>query len=185
MVEELASEERGRLARRKELVQQTWRAVELGLDVQATRQFYVRLFEKYPEIKPLFGNVDMELQAKKLYEVIKVAVRFLDNMDQLVPTLKDLGVRHARCYSVKREHYDAVTDTFIRVLNEFIFSQWNRGIEGSIWLLDVADAWAWVLTFIGNTMADAADEAMQQQKPKDSNAVSSEQLVGAPATEIS
>jgi len=182
-VVELAPEDWDRLARRKELVRQTWRAVELGLDVRATRQFYVKLFQKYPEIKPHFNNVNMELQAKKLHEVFKVAVRFLDNMDQLVPTLKDLGIRHARCYGVKREHYDAVTDSFIRVLNELVFCDWKQGLEGSIRLLDIADAWSWVLTFIGNTMADAADEDMQ--KPKAVEDTPSDQAAGTSTTEAS
>jgi hemoglobin-like flavoprotein len=154
----LPPEDQCRFLRRKKNVQQTWRAVEFGLDVEAMRIFYKTLFERYPSLKPMFSKTDMEKQAKKLFDVVRVVVRLLDDFDTLVPVLKDLGVKHARMYGVKREHYDAVIECFMSVLTGYVCSQWPTDMAGSLWSVDVADAWAWALTFIGNTMADAADE---------------------------
>lgn len=156
------------IANKKKLVQQTWRAVELGLDVRATVAFYNRLFEKYPDTVAMFEGANMELQAKKLYEVLQVAVRCLDSLDALVPVLEDLGERHAIAYGVKREHYDAVTDVFIEVLNNYISANWEQSFQfHGLWKIQVAEAWAWVLTLVGKTMADAADKAINAKASTD------------------
>jgi len=148
--------------RRKRLIQQTWKLVEDGLDVDATRRFYKRLFEKYPDVEEVFGGVDMEMQSQKLYEVLRVAIRFLDNIDGLMPTLREMGVRHARAYNVKRSQYNAVTEVFIETLNEYLGEALRPVFKEStaIVQLDVAAAWGWVLTLIGTTMADAGEAAV-------------------------
>ena len=154
-------EEEELFERRKKVIQTSWRAVQFGLDIQATKIFYDRLFDEYPCVRPMFKD-DMEAQYNKLYEAVSLAVRFLDNVDELVPVLKDLGVRHAG-YGVVRLHYEAVTDCFLWTLNTYIFSQMpnNNAIK---WAFDVADAWDWALTFIGKTMADAADEEAEKRR---------------------
>lgn len=158
-----AEVEQERFERRKALIQQTWRAVEFGLDVEATRLFYDKLFRQYPSVIPMFASADMEAQATKLFEVVRVAVRLLDNVEQLVPILQDMGVRHARSYGVERAHYGAVTEVFVEVFNEYIRGTMPTQLAcGSMarWSLEVAEAWQWVLTLIGKTMADAADAAI-------------------------
>ena len=40
--------------------------MEDSLGEESTRLFYKRLFEKYPEVLPLFGRADMDAQAEKL-----------------------------------------------------------------------------------------------------------------------
>jgi hemoglobin-like flavoprotein len=150
---------------RKRWIRQTWHAVEHGLDVHATEAFYQRLFVRYPETRDMFRECNMQLQAQKLYEVLRVAVRFLDQFDALVPTLQELGERHAQHYGVIREHYHATTIVFIEVLTTYIlYSQWPAGLA-DLWRDEVADAWTWLLDLIGTTMADAADEAIQK-KPR-------------------
>lgn len=131
------------LERRKQLIRETWSAVETGLNVQATEAFYQRLFQRYPEVEEMFDHADMRIQAMKLYEVLRVCVRFLDDMDSLAPILEDMGIRHAEAYGVVREHYSAVTEIFIEVLNEFISKQFADELSGSIYALDVAHAWSW------------------------------------------
>lgn len=147
--------------RRKILVQQTWRLVEQALSVKATEKFYARLFQRHPDVKLMFHSTNMDAQALKLYELLRVAVRFIDGMDQLVPVLKEMGIRHARAFGVRREHYAATTEILIEVINESLESQLESVVEDSmaLWKLDVAAAWSWVLSFIGNTMASAAEEA--------------------------
>lgn len=144
--------------RRKTLIQQTWRSVEFGLGQKATETFYDRLFTNYPAVKSLFEHTSMEGQSQKLYGVLRLAVRSLDDLDSVIPTVQELGRRHARSYGVKREYYGAVTRTFIEIVHEYIASQWGT-MAGTRYMVDVADAWAWCLNLIGDIMADAADEA--------------------------
>ena len=131
------------LERRKTLIRETWGAVEQGLNVQATEAFYARLFERHSEVESMFEHADMRIQAMKLYEVLRVAVRFLDNMETLTPVLEDMGIRHAEAYGVVREHYNAMTDVFITILNEYFSQHFPDKLSGSIYAMDVAHAWSW------------------------------------------
>jgi hemoglobin-like flavoprotein len=152
------------LERRKTLVKQSWRAVEFGLGGEATVAFYELLFARFPSVKPLFAGTTTEVQAEKLYAVLRVAIRSLDDLDALVPVLQEMGVRHAISYGVVREHYGAVTQVFIELLHQFIGSQWSESMRMSgatcRYMVEVADAWTWVLNLIGGVMADAADAAL-------------------------
>lgn len=171
--------------RRKTLIKKTWRMVETSLQSDATLLFYERLFSNYPEVKPMFASVDMEMQAKKLYDVLRVAVRFLDNVEELVPTLQDMGARHALSYGVKRGHYTAVTQTFIAMMNDIIEEKLQVSPESLLlWKMDVAAAWAWVLTLLGNTMADAGEVAVAQKNQKNA-AVESHLSSSPPVTTAS
>jgi hemoglobin-like flavoprotein len=152
------------LQNRKRLIRQTWSLVEQHWNVQLTRAFYQRLFEKHPSTKGMFMNSSIDLQAWKLYEILRVAVKYMDNVEVLLPSIKEMGVRHARAYHVTRSHYNAVTGVFIEVLNEFMEKSLQPIVGDSfvLWRMDVTAAWAWILTLIGSAMADAADEAIKE-----------------------
>ena len=132
------------LERRKRLIRETWCAVEQGLNVHATEAFYARLFERHKELEKMFAHADMRIQAMKLYEVLRVSVRFLDNMEQLTPMLQDMGVRHAEAYGVVREHYDAMNEVFITILNEYFSQHFPDKLSGAVYAMDVGHAWSWV-----------------------------------------
>lgn len=121
--------------KRKEAVQRTWKAVEDSLAVDATKLFYQRLFEQYPQVKPLFEKADMEAQATKLYKTVSLAVKYLDDVESLLPELEELGKRHATEWSCKREHYDAVGECLVWTLQQGL---------GDAWTPEVADAWTFV-----------------------------------------
>ena len=73
----------------KVLVQQTFAKVVPIAD-QAAALFYGRLFEMDPSLRPLF-KTDLVEQGKKLMQMIGVAVKGLDTLDQLVPAVQNLG----------------------------------------------------------------------------------------------
>ena len=81
------------LETRKATIQQTWKAVQDSLSVDATKLFYQRLFDQYPAVKPLFADADMDAQAEKLYKTVSLAVDYLNDMESLVPVLQELGAR--------------------------------------------------------------------------------------------
>jgi len=152
--------------RRKELIKQTWALVEREVGVESTTVFYKRLWALHPEVRPVFRNTDIGVQSRKLYEMLRVAVRYIDQIDEMLPTLRGMGVRHARAYGVKREHYSAVTEVFVDVLNELLEDALLKERERlgitrasmAVLRLDIAAAWSWLLTVIGDSMANAADE---------------------------
>ena len=151
------------LARRKALVKQTWLSMEFGLGEEATVCFYDRLFAKFPNVEPLFANTSLQVQSHKLYLTLRLAVRSLDDLDAIIPTLQELGRRHAQSYGVVPEYYGAVTQTFIEVLHEYICSKWTN-MACSRYMVDVADAWTWCLNLVGGVMADAAEKALAEDR---------------------
>ena len=128
----------------KLLVQSSWDKVVPIAD-QAAEIFYGKLFEMDPEVKPLFANSDMSEQGKKLMQMITMAVKGLDNLDQLVPAVQELGKRHVG-YGVTAEHYDtvgaALLDTLAAGLGEAFTPETKE---------------AWTLTY--TTLADVMKEA--------------------------
>jgi hemoglobin-like flavoprotein len=129
------------------LVQDSWAAVE-PISEAAAALFYGRLFEQAPEVQGLFGG-DMEEQGRKLMTMIGVAVRGLGRIDQIVPAVRNLGVRHAG-YGVRDEHYDIVGAALLWTLEQGL----GDGFTG-----EVADAWADAYALLATTMRDAAAEA--------------------------
>jgi hemoglobin-like flavoprotein len=67
---------------------------------QAAALFYANLFELNPTLKTLFrGN--MQVQGKKLMQMIGAAVGKLNDLETLVPILQGLALRHSS-YGVKK-----------------------------------------------------------------------------------
>ena len=90
------------------LVQSTLSKV-LPIKEKAAELFYNRLFEIDPSTKPLF-RWDIKVQGRKLMDMITSAVYGLNDMETLVPTVRDLGRRHSE-YGVKLYRYGSVATT--------------------------------------------------------------------------
>jgi hemoglobin-like flavoprotein len=71
----------------KQIVQNTWEQIAPIADTTA-ELFYGRLFELDPMLRQLFASTNMEAQGKKLMEMLAMAVKGLDNLDQLVPSVE-------------------------------------------------------------------------------------------------
>ncbi|MEW8264444.1 MAG: globin family protein, partial [Candidatus Thiodiazotropha taylori] len=110
-------------------VKSSWSKVEPIAD-QAAALFYGRLFEVYPEVKPYFKG-DMEAQGKKLMSMIGTAVGSLDNLEPLLPVIRESGKRHAE-YGVQAVDYDKVADALLWTLAEGL---------GDAFTDEVKDAW--------------------------------------------
>jgi hemoglobin-like flavoprotein len=128
----------------KVLVQSTFAKVAPIADAAAA-MFYARLFELDPSLRPLF-TTDLAEQGRKLMQMIAVAVNGLDRLDELVPAVRQLGVRHAR-YGVEDRHYDTVAEALLWTL--------ERGL-GSDFTPAVKDAWTTVYGVLATTMKEAA-----------------------------
>lgn len=98
------------------LVQQSWEQV-LPIADTAAQLFYGRLFELDPSLKHMFSQTNMAEQRKKLMQIITVAVRGLNRLDELIPAVEALGSRHAG-YGVTNDHYATVGDALIWTLEK-------------------------------------------------------------------
>lgn len=94
--------------------------------------FYRHLFADYPAVIPLFENVDLAAQKKKLLYSLMLAVENLRRPEVLVPALEAMGSRHVD-YGAREEHYPAVGATLLKSLAE---------IAGPAWNDQLATAWA-------------------------------------------
>jgi hemoglobin-like flavoprotein len=130
-----------------ELVQSSWQQVPYTLEETATR-FYGRLFEADPALKRLFRG-DMNEQGRKSMSMLTFLVNSLGRMDEIVPTLRSLGARHAG-YGVRDEHYGTVGATLLATLEQAL---------GPRFTPEVRSAWLAALDAIAGTMTQPAAKA--------------------------
>ena len=132
----------------KRLVQDTFATIAPIAD-DAAVLFYRRLFELDPSLQRMFRG-DMAEQRKRLMQMIAVAVKGLDRLDQLVPAVQDLGRRHAG-YGVEDRHYETVGAALLWTL--------EKGL-GDAFTADVREAWTTVYGILATTMKEAARDAL-------------------------
>src|SRR5262245_61670935 len=128
------------------LVRDSWRQV-LPIKERAGELFYQRLFELDPGLQPLFRG-DMTDQGRKLMAVLGTVVSRLDRLGELLPTVQELGRRHA-AYGVKDEHYDTVGTALLSTL---------RAGLGDALSLEAEEAWALAYATLAGVMKAAAGD---------------------------
>jgi hemoglobin-like flavoprotein len=107
--------------------------------------FYRRLFEIDPSLRPLFPG-DMSDQRRKLMAMVEFAVTRLDQVQELLPVIEALGVRHGR-YGVIQKHYDSFGAAWL----------WTLAHElGTDFTAEVKDAWLAVYGLLANVMKGSA-----------------------------
>lgn len=132
-----------------ELVKSTWGMVVPIAD-KAAELFYGRLFELEPEYKALFKG-DMTEQGKKLMKTINIAVEALDDVEPLIPTLKQMGADHAG-YGVKERDYNVVGAALLWTLEQGL---------GDAFTDEVKNAWGAVYEVLATVMKQGAAEAAE------------------------
>lgn len=111
----------------------------------AASLFYGRLFALDPTLKPLFKS-DMTEQGKKLMQMLAVAVSNLNNLDEIVPAVAALAVRHVS-YNVTPEMYDTVGEALLWTLGEGLGEDFTPEVEA---------AWTEVYVTLATVMKTAA-----------------------------
>jgi hemoglobin-like flavoprotein len=129
------------------LVRASWAKVE-PISEQAAGLFYGRLFEVYPEVRPMFKG-DMKKQGNKLVVMLSTAVNALDDLDPLIPAIKKMGARHAR-YGVHDDDYEKVADALLWTLGQGL---------GDDFTPEVKSAWVGVYSALADTMKAGAAES--------------------------
>lgn len=127
-----------------EILESSFEALVPQADLLVVR-FYEVLFEKYPAVQPMFSEVEIEKQQKKLLDSLVLVVNTLRNPNKLVPALQALGKKHQN-YGAISEHYGAVAEVLLEVMAEF---------AGDLWSEEVETAWSDALQLVANVMLDA------------------------------
>ena len=131
------------------LVQNTWSKL-VPISEKAADIFYTRLFEIEPSARPLFkGN--MNEKGRRLMDMINTAVENLNNLEAIVPTVQDLGRRHA-VYGVQDQHYSSAGSPLLWTLCQAL---------GAEFTTEVKEAWAEVYQILAGVMQAAAAEPHQ------------------------
>lgn len=132
--------------KQKCLVQDSWEKI-VPIEATAAELFYGKLFELDPGLKPMFEGSDMKEQGKKLMLMIGAAVKGLDTLGELVPTVQSLGKRHVG-YGVKASHYDTVAAALLDTL--------GKGL-GDDFCDECKEAWTITYTTLANVMIEAGE----------------------------
>jgi hemoglobin-like flavoprotein len=109
--------------------------------------FYGRLFQIDPRLRPMFKQ-DIELQGRKLMDMLTTLTANLDCFEDLVPMLKALGQRHAG-YGVRPEHYELVTTALIWAFGTALDREFYPELRG---------AWRTVIELAATVMKEGAAE---------------------------
>ena len=132
--------------RQKQLVRDSFASVK-DLAEPLAQLFYGRLFESYPQVRPMFGN-DMRAQGRKLMATIDAAIEALDDFDRARPMLRELGRRHLG-FGAEPEHYELVMSCLIWALGQGI------GLNA-----EQRQAWTAAITAINTEMLLGAVESV-------------------------
>ena len=130
-----------------EVLESSFKALE-PLGESLTRKFYENLFERFPDVVPMFKGTSVEEQHKKLWAALQLVVNELRNPQNLTEALQGLGKRHKE-YGAVAAHYQAVAETLLDVMQEF---------AGDLWTDEVANAWKTALITIADVMIKASEE---------------------------
>ena len=142
----LTKPEKKMTPRQVALVQDSWKKI-VPIKDMAALLFYARLFELDPSLRPHFRK-PLDMQGRKLMAMLGTAVGCLGRLEELTPTVEELGRRHA-VYGVKDENYDTVAAAFLWMLEQALDLDFTP---------EVRDAWTTAYTTLANVMKDAAND---------------------------
>jgi hemoglobin-like flavoprotein len=126
------------------LVQDSWKRIHPTAP-RFAGLFYSRLFALDASVRPLFKS-DLGEQGRKVMSMISIAVSSLTRLDMIVPTVQDLGRRHAT-YGVEDRHYTVVGAALVWTLEQELNHHFTAEVE---------HAWRAAYHVLATTMKQAA-----------------------------
>lgn len=136
-----------------ELIRQSFGQVAPIADL-AAMLFYKRLFELDPSLRPLFPP-SLDIQGRKLMQMIGAAVGQLERPTVLIPVLENLGRRHVG-YGVEDRHYDTVGTALLWTLEQGLGAAFTPAVRA---------AWTELYTVVATTMKNAAAQVAAAESP--------------------
>jgi hemoglobin-like flavoprotein len=111
-------------------------------------RFYQRLFAQYPQVRPLFKTPPEE-QHKKLLTSLGVVVSHVNRLEEVVPYLHAMGIRHL-AYGTETGHYAAVGENLLAVLQEHLS-------KAGDWTPEMQETWSEAVNAVAQVMVEAAE----------------------------
>ena len=130
-------------------------ALEESFDAVAPRgdelmdEFYARLFEQAPAVKPLFAGTDLKRQKAMLLGTLVLLRKSLRDLGRVVPKLRELGARHV-AYGAQPEHYPVVGEVLIASM---------AAVAGPAWRPEYERAWGQAFEVVAGAMIEGAQAA--------------------------
>lgn len=120
--------------------------------IELTQLFYKTMFENNPEVKPLFdiSRQNSGEQPKLLAMAILAAAENIDNLEVMIPAVKNIGLKHVAA-NIKPEHYPIVGKNLLLAMEALL----NPGVE-------VIEAWAKAYTVISDIFIKMENEIYNQ-----------------------
>ncbi len=128
----------------KTLVRATFARIAPIAD-QAGAMLYEKMFAIDPDLRRLF-KIDIATQGAKLMAVVAAAVANLDRLDEIMPTVRELGRRHV-AYGVKDRDFDTGGVALLQTLEAAFGDDFTPAVR---------DAWAACYQAITGEMKTAA-----------------------------
>jgi methyl-accepting chemotaxis protein len=131
-------------------------ALETSFDLVAPRgdelmdEFYSRLFEVAPAVKPLFAHTDLKRQKAMLLGTLVLLRKSLRDLDAIVPKLRELGARHVG-YGARPEHYPVVGEVLLGAM---------ATVAGDAWQPEHERAWSEAFSVVAWAMMEGAEAAV-------------------------
>lgn len=129
------------------LVQDSWKTIT-PVSQQMGEEFYAKLFENAPELKPLFKS-DPKDQAMKLMFMLSYLVYRLEQLPELKEEIIKLAARH-KGYGTEPQHYTIIGETLLWSLKKNL---------GELWTPETAEAWTKTYTIIAELMIETQNAA--------------------------
>jgi hemoglobin-like flavoprotein len=126
------------------LIRQSFKQATRIPDEMSAR-FYRQLFTLDPGLRRLFHG-DMREQGRKLMKTLTLIVDSIEQLEQLLPAVRELGLRHAN-YGVEERHYATVSDALLWTLAQS---------AGPSFTPPARKAWKKAYDLLADTMMEAA-----------------------------
>lgn len=107
--------------------------------------FYARLFDLDPSLRRLFQH-DMKRQGRKLMAAIATVVEGLNDLESILPMVRNLGQRHAG-YGVCPRHYETVGAALLWTLEQGLRDDFTD---------DARRAWTAAYRLLSSNMIEAS-----------------------------
>ncbi len=122
----------------------SWRSAEVQGD-NLPEYFYARLFVNSPDLRALFP-ASMAAQRDRLFAALGGIVSSIEDLDTLLPYLRQLGADHRR-FAVGPHGYPALGQALLETMAHFL---------GEMWTDELAADWSEAYALIARAMQDGA-----------------------------
>lgn len=134
------------------LIEESWEHIA-PKGTEITISFYEKLFELAPDVRKMFQK-DITKQAEKLLFTIGFLVSNVNRIEEIAPSIEQLGILHGKAYKVKEEHYQFVIDSLIYTLSINLEDIWREEHE---------NAWRWTLDTVAEIMIKATSDSLSHK----------------------